>query len=200
MYQFLLKQYTCFEELASVTSNEFANAVLAHQKNGYEDKFVAYQLACDQLFSDPSKAEYLFEDFKDKYGFEAVLFDNVKEVLEKLALNFKLGIVTNGRERCQNAKIDFVGIRGLFKAIEVSEQFGIKKPDPRIFQSCLDKLGSKASDSICIGDNPKNDLYPAKELGMKTIWVKNNNFEVPEYVDAVIDTVAEIETALTQMT
>jgi len=199
MRLFLSEQYERFRVLAAVASHDFVTAVLIHQKNGYEDKHVAYQLACEELYGDDAHAKMLFEDFKDKYGFEAVLFDGVKEVLEKLSQHFALGIVTNGRERCQNAKIDFVGIRDRFKSIEISEQFGLKKPDPSIFLSCLKKLGMEASECVCVGDNPKNDLIPAKALGMKTIWVRNSNFEIPEDVDAVVDTVAEIETVLDKL-
>ena len=45
---------------------------------------------------------------------------------------FKLGIVTNGSEKGQSAKIDVLGLRGLVDAVVISEIVGVKKPDPLI--------------------------------------------------------------------
>ncbi len=193
---FLRCQYERLTDIGSIAVDDFVSSVLKHQKNGYEDKHVAYRHACSELLGEDSLAKFLFADFKDKYGFEAVLFEGVKEILERLSGKFSLGLVTNGRARCQNAKLDHVGIRHLFKSIKISEEFGIKKPDKSIFEACLYELGAKPSECICIGDNPENDLFPAKNIGMKVIWVRNNNFEEPAFSDTKIDSVAFIETAL----
>jgi len=164
-----------------------------------EDKYVAYQLACSELLGSDDMADTLFTDFKDKYGFEAVLFTGVREVLERLSKNLTLGLVTNGRARCQNAKVDFVGIRPFFKSIKISESFGVKKPDQSIFESCLAELGSDPSDCVCIGDNPNNDLLPAKNIGMKIIWVINDKFDAPCIYDEAIESVAFLESALERL-
>lgn len=193
MRLFLTDQYPRFEESIKATKDEFVRSVLHHQRNGYENKHTAYQLACVELFDCDQIADELFKDFKDKYGFEAVLFDGAKEALDDLFQKYSLGIVTNGRARCQNAKIDFVGIRHLFKVIKISEEFGSKKPDPSIFEACLNELGSQANSCIFIGDNPDNDLKPARELGMKVIWVRNTNFSTPKEVDGIIDSISDIQ-------
>ncbi|MDN3650795.1 HAD family hydrolase [Reinekea marina] len=196
MRLFLTNQYPRFKESIKATKDEFVRSVLHHQKNGYENKHTAYQLACVELFGCEQIADELFNDFKDKYGFEAVLFDGAKETLDDLFQKYSLGIVTNGRARCQNAKIDFVGIRHFFKAIKISEEFGSKKPEPSIFEACLNELGSLANSCICIGDNPDNDLQPARELGMKVIWVRNTNFSTPKEVDGIIDSISDIQEAI----
>lgn len=80
---------------------------------------------------EPDISEALVEDDKQAYGFDADIFPGVVELLEELAQTFDLAIITNGRSRGQNAKIDSVGIRKYFKVITVSEEEGIKKPhDP----------------------------------------------------------------------
>jgi len=160
---------------------------------------VAYQLACAELLGNGDLADLLFDDFKNQYGFEAVLFNRVKEVLERLSSEYKLGIVTNGRARCQNAKIDYVGIRHLFQSIMISEEFGVKKPHSSIFEACLAELRCAPSDCICIGDNPDNDLQPAKKLGMQTIWIRNGHFSHTEIHDQSIKSIAEIEQVLNKL-
>ena len=136
---------------------------------------------------------------KEKYGFEAVSFEGVEDVLEELSKVYSLAVLTNGRTRCQNAKLDSLGIRDLFEVVKISEEFGLKKPDSRIFESCLSDLGCVAESVVCIGDNPDNDLLPAMELGMKVIWVRNSHFQAPSGVDAVIGSVASIGPALSKI-
>ena len=199
MRLFLANQYLRFANFIEATKEDYITSVLHHQKNGYENKHTAYKLACAELINNETIADDLFTDFKDKYGFEAILFTGVKEVLERLSKKFTLGLVTNGRERCQNAKIDFVGIRPFFKSIKISESFGVKKPDQSIFESCLAELGSDPSSCVCIGDNPANDLFPAKNIGMKTIWVINDNFEDFYIYDEAIKSVVFLESALERL-
>jgi len=49
MSLFLRVQYERFVVLGSVSVDNFVVSVLKYQKNGYEDKHVAYQLACSEL-------------------------------------------------------------------------------------------------------------------------------------------------------
>ncbi len=199
MRRFLIEQIHRFHPTINLPVDAYVTSVIRHQKNGYENKLKAYELACEELLGDTSSAKDLFSDFKENYGREAVPFNGVKEVLEELSKRYSLAIVTNGRAKCQNAKIDHLGIRHLFQVIKISEEFGAKKPDPKIFVSCLRELGCDASNAIFIGDNPENDLKPAKKLGMKVIWVSNPHFDVPQEVDGIVDSVALIEDAITKV-
>jgi FMN phosphatase YigB (HAD superfamily) len=53
----------------------------------------------------------------------------------------------------------------------LSFQLGLSKPDKAFFHAALQKLNVPASQVVMIGDTYKNDILPAIELGMKTIWV-----------------------------
>ena len=53
----------------------------------------------------------------------------------------------------------------------LSFQVGLSKPDKAFFHAALSKLNVPASEVVMIGDTYKNDILPAIELGMKTIWV-----------------------------
>lgn len=69
--------------------------------------------------------------------------------LENLRLRgFVLGVVTKGRDRIQQPKIDSLGIRSLLSALVISEVIGFEKPDARIFKRSLDELG-------CAGRSPR---------------------------------------------
>ncbi len=53
----------------------------------------------------------------------------------------------------------------------LSFQLGLSKPDKEFFHAALRSLGVPPSEIVMIGDTYKNDIRPAIELGMKTIWI-----------------------------
>ena len=187
---FLEKQYDHFAPTLTCEKEAFVESVLTNQENGYADKLTAYLKSCAQLGE--SIAEELFEDFRKSYGSEASSIPGVIHALEQLFPHYKLAIVTNGRSRVQNSKIDSCGFRHLFSTIKISEEEGIKKPAEEIYIRCLTDLGFKASECLFVGDNPISDVIMPRKLGMKAIWIRSIYFEEPEKADALIDSVAEL--------
>ncbi len=53
----------------------------------------------------------------------------------------------------------------------LSFQVGLSKPDKAFFHAALQRLNVAPQEIVMIGDTYKNDIRPAIELGMKTIWV-----------------------------
>lgn len=86
-----------------------------------------------------------------------------------------LGLVTNGKKDLQDRKIDLLGLRGYFKAIVISGEAGISKPDPAIYKLALERMGTSAEQTLFIGDHPVNDIWGAGKAGMDTIWLKRKH-------------------------
>ena len=58
------------------------------------------------------------------------------------------------------------------------------KPDPRIFQMALDLMATSPRQVVFVGDRLDNDINPARQLGMKTVWLKRTPHPwVPAGVD-----------------
>jgi len=53
----------------------------------------------------------------------------------------------------------------------LSFETGLMKPDPAFFQLALRAVEARAEDAVMVGDTYKNDIRPAIELGMRTVWV-----------------------------
>ena len=81
--------------------------------------------------------------------------------------------------------------------VVISEEVGVKKPDPSIFVHCLELLSVEASCAAYVGDNPANDIEPANKLGMISIWVENSNFEAPHVVKANVSNVSQLTYTIT---
>jgi len=101
-----------------------------------------------------------------------VPFEGVSETLTELSKNYKLGIISNGLGVKQWEKLIRLGLSKFFDLAMISEEIGIEKPDKMIFEEGLEKAGCKAGEAVMVGDK-KDDLKPAKEIGMHTVSVNS---------------------------
>jgi len=99
------------------------------------------------------------------------LYSATHDVVSCLYGKYKLGIIANQVEGTQE-RIDSWGIGKYFDVVMASAEAGCAKPDLKIFSMALNKAGCDATDAIMIGDRLDNDIFPAKKLGMKTVWVR----------------------------
>ncbi len=54
------------------------------------------------------------------------------------------------------------------------ETFHFAKPSPAYFAEVLAQLGWPEGPAIVVGDDPKNDIEPARSLGLPTYQIRNN--------------------------
>ena len=110
------------------------------------------------------------------------LFKNSFEILEYLSVKYKLHIITNGFEEVQHLKLNNSGIKKYFNTITTSEEVGLKKPHPAVFQTALSKASAIPHKSIMIGDSFEADIVGAENAGMHTLFFNYRNEEVaPPY-------------------
>ena len=67
----------------------------------------------------------------------------------------------------------------------------LAKPHPVTYEKLLNTLGVKGERCL-YSDDIEINLQPAKELGMKTVFVSNNGYEKKPFVDFVIKEISEI--------
>ncbi len=66
------------------------------------------------------------------------------------------------------------------------------------FEIALERSSCKPENAVMIGDRIDNDIVPAKQLGMKTIWVKQgfgglwNITDASEKADIEVDNLSDI--------
>ncbi len=108
------------------------------------------------------------------------LLEDSLEVLDYLNEKYSLHIITNGFEEVQHTKMENSGILHFFKSITTSEEAGVKKPHPAIFEKAISKSKANPSKSVMIGDNLEADIVGAHEFGLSVIYldVEEQNAEV----------------------
>lgn len=106
---------------------------------------------------------------------DEVLYPGAKPVLQKLSWKtggkYKIGIIANQNPGSKE-RLEAFGILEYIDLVVASAEEGCAKPDRKIFEIALSRAGVQAVDSVMIGDRIDNDIIPANEIGIKTVWVK----------------------------
>lgn len=193
---FLRSQYAQFEPLlTAVDKDEYVRSILLLDNKGYADEATIYQSFTEQFGLAPHLGMLLYNQYLDFYGQRPVLFPRVPELLIRLSVHYRLGLITNGRTVRESMMIDLAQIGDYFETILISETEGIEKPDVRIFECCLERMDVAATRTVYVGDHPVNDVAAPQSIGMKAIWMNLGVYDPPvaatETVSNIID-VAEI--------
>ncbi|MFD0674879.1 HAD family hydrolase [Cohnella sp. GCM10027633] len=144
-------------------------------QDGYKDKNEWFEeLLAELPWNTKPEITELLEYYKVHYVTNATLMEYAVEILQLARLKYKVGLITNGRTIIQYGKIDQLGIRDHFDLIIVSEEAGIKKPNAKIFEMAIERLGLSPEQCLYIGDHPINDIDGAGRAGMETIWFEVN--------------------------
>jgi putative hydrolase of the HAD superfamily len=106
-----------------------------------------------------------------------------KYIKDKLKSKYKIALLSNVNRGVIDTKIS-PELRQVFDLEIISAEVGVQKPDPKIFEITIQKLGINYDEAVFVDDRMKY-LAPAAELGIKTV----------QYTDFV-DTKHEIEKLL----
>jgi YjjG family noncanonical pyrimidine nucleotidase len=110
---------------------------------------------------------------------QSQLLPGALATVQALAEKFPLALVTNGIAFVQNRRFAASPVTPYFKSIVISEEVGMAKPDPRIFEPALQKIGVAAADVLFVGDSVTSDMAAARNAGMDFCWVNPNRAPVP---------------------
>ena len=106
--------------------------------------------------------------------FRLQLYPGVDETLHQLQGHYKLGVVTNGQSSYAVPELNAVGLLHFFDPVIVSGDLGYGKPDPRLFETALRRLGLDASEVVFIGNDLGHDVQGAGAFGLKTVFFRSN--------------------------
>ncbi|MBM3070718.1 pyrimidine 5'-nucleotidase [Enterobacter sp. RHBSTW-00994] len=102
-------------------------------------------------------------------------------LLASLKGKAKLGIITNGFTALQQIRLERTGLRDHFDALVISEQVGVPKPDPRIFDYALEQAGHPDRERVLmVGDTAESDILGGNNSGLATVWLNAHNRVLPD--------------------
>ena len=98
--------------------------------------------------------------------------DCASTLRELKARGYSLGVIANQLPGAE-ARLQAWGLLPFFSVIAASAERGFAKPAPELFRWALDRADCAPQDAVMIGDRLDNDILPAKQLGMKTVWIRH---------------------------
>lgn len=113
------------------------------------------------------------------------LFPQTKRTLIYLKQRgYVLGVISNGITIKQWEKLIRLDLHPFFEYVITSEEAGVEKPDKRIFELALEKMGCKAEESIMIGNKFSEDIMGALNARMSAVLVNSELKESEkEYIE-----------------
>jgi len=121
--------------------------------------------------------------YHDTKFLEIAPYEDAPSLLADLkAAGLLVGIITHGWTVKQAEKLQRLGLIPHLdpRAIFISEQLGISKPNPKLYSTALHTLGLEASRTMYVGDNPGHDIAPPRSLGMIACWASRGAKHTPE--------------------
>jgi HAD superfamily hydrolase (TIGR01509 family) len=101
----------------------------------------------------------------------SALHGDVGEAIASLtAAGFRLGVIANQPTTVRSA-LERDGLVPSFEVWGVSDDLGLQKPDPGLFLHAVRTAGVAPAETLMVGDRLDYDIVPAKEAGMRTVWV-----------------------------
>lgn len=126
-------------------------------------------------------------------------FVEVTDTLTQLkAAGMRTAILSNGSPDMLNAAAAASGIDALLDAVLSVEDVGIYKPDPRVYQLAVDRLGV-AKENICFMSSNGWDAAGAGTFGFHVVWVNRYAQPVehlPAKPDVILDTLSPLPAVL----
>jgi epoxide hydrolase-like predicted phosphatase len=169
-----------------LTTNVFGSFAAFCERRGLETQAVAATFGADprgrELLADFECGRLAAPDFErelagllglgDHVGLIADLFGGmgadhamVDAVRGFRAAGVRTGLLSNswGTDTYDRTHFD-----ALFDVLVISGEEGVRKPDPRIYELAIERIGLPATELVFVDDLPGN-LKPARELGIATV-------------------------------
>jgi YjjG family noncanonical pyrimidine nucleotidase len=113
--------------------------------------------------------------FSDTYllqlGQNAHLIDGAEAMLQALYNQVNMMLITNGLQAVQRSRYALSPLPDYFADIVISEEVGVAKPAPGIFDIAFRKMGNPAKERVLIiGDSLSSDMAGGIHYGIDTCW------------------------------
>ncbi|MEO8843947.1 MAG: HAD family hydrolase [Kofleriaceae bacterium] len=144
-----------------------------------------------------AEVEWLWQQQPSRNLFRAPIADMVVLARTLRTRGVRTAVLSNSEGRLAELLIE-IGVADAFEVIVDSGRVGIEKPDPRIFELVLDRLGEHAAAPVHIGDSWSADVGGAFAAGWRAIWYGRRAVAVDDPRVAIAHDAAEAAAALTR--
>ena len=156
---------TAFEKSDRLAVAAFDAGVPSHRLREMRSRMFLRLLGLQEDFADQITSIYV----RDYPAIKAPVA-GAASLVKTLSWRLPVEVVTNGFPDVQYRKLETIGLRSLFSCVVLSEEVGIRKPDPTIFHHAASLLKTQPHDCLYVGDSYANDVIGAKRARMQACW------------------------------
>ena len=125
-------------------------------------------------------AHRVADDYRARRIADIAPYPGAVETLQAIrGRGIPMALLTNGDGRHQRRNIERYELASYFDCIVIEGEFGVGKPDERVFRHALAAVSGAASTTWMVGDNLEADIAPAVALGMHAVWVDSERGGLP---------------------
>ena len=127
----------------------------------------AYGLLAKKAGAPAAKVRRAVETFESCVLSNLEPVPGAKGLLDALRGKYKLAVLTAENRGWALRKLEANGLKKYFDAIITATEVGKMKPHTGYYSLACGKLKVRPGECVMVGDDEKNDLVPARKLGMK---------------------------------
>ena len=137
------------------------------------NRILAVCLDCGDTLID--EATEFRQNRDDEVALRAELIPGAAELVKQLKQRgYRLALIADGPVGTFANCLGNHGLYDLFDCHTISENLGVEKPHPSMFQHALDNLGIASQDYgkvVMVGNYLERDIYGANSFGMISVWL-----------------------------
>jgi HAD superfamily hydrolase (TIGR01549 family) len=127
----------------------------------------------------PEQVAYRFAQL---LGQQVIPLPHALETVKALCERIPVILLTNGITVIQKLRLDASPIKDWVSGVVISQEVGVAKPDPRIFEIALNGIDPR--DALMIGDGTGSDVLGANRAGVDMCWFNPKGKALPEGMHA----------------
>jgi 5'-nucleotidase len=109
--------------------------------------------------------------------------DGATQLLNAINGKIKLGIITNGFVQSFYVRMERAALKHHFDFFIISEEVGLAKPHPGIFDHAFERMGNPARENVLmVGDSLESDILGGKNAGIDTCWLNPYKKIAPDHI------------------
>ena len=186
----LIESYTAVHDASGIPLHALGTAMgTIAERNGSNPLF---ELEIGKL-SEAQFLEALSIELSEQLGRSVSMHDFAARFFEHLHPNepmidymrglrdrgYKLGICTNNVREWEPLWRAKLPVDEIFSVVVDSAFVGSRKPEPRIYEITLERLGVPAQAALLI-DDVEHNCTAARELGMRAVWFRDTDQAIAE--------------------
>ena len=134
-----------------------------------------------QEIGQEADAKAMAEGYLSHLGEAGFLIPEALELVRDLADRTRLVLITNGLARVQRSRLAASGLERYFTDIIISDEVGVQKPDPAIFERALSPFSGVArAEVLMVGDSLSSDIQGGTNSGIPTCWYNPEGADNPD--------------------